>query len=489
VRITEDPRDRAAYIELHSLALFAGARHDEAFALFERAAADVGDDDPELALLLEGHLVGIARLDRSRVRWARERLARHRGRLTGASPGERLLLATETHLDAFSPSCAASAAELADIAEQALGGGRMLDDSESWSPPIPMAIDVLLLADRLEPARRLLDRAVEDARRRGSAPAFAFASGLRCGLLAREGRLAEAEADARSSGELSLEQGWYVAIPNSFGALVAVLVDRGELDDADGYLARSGTAPREREDDLGFHRVVHARARLRAARGDLAGARADLELLAGVRARWNTYPTLVPPALIAPALAPADRDHARAAAETTLREAERWGTPRAIGMALHAAALVEDGDRALELLDAAAATLEGSPARLEHARALCDLGAALRRANRRAAAREPLRRALDLADACGARPLADRARQELRAAGGRPRRPRVSGVDALTASERRIAAMAAQGLSNPEIAQALFVTTKTVEAHLSNAYRKLDIRSRGELGGALGAAA
>ncbi|HEV2814430.1 MAG TPA: helix-turn-helix transcriptional regulator, partial [Solirubrobacteraceae bacterium] len=99
--------------------------------------------------------------------------------------------------------------------------------------------------------------------------------------------------------------------------------------------------------------------------------------------------------------------------------------------------------------------------------------------------RESLRRALDLADACSARPLADRARHELRAAGGRPRRPRTSGVDALTASERRIAGMAAGGLSNPEIAQALFVTTKTVEAHLSNAYRKLGIHSRGELAAAL----
>jgi DNA-binding CsgD family transcriptional regulator len=58
-------------------------------------------------------------------------------------------------------------------------------------------------------------------------------------------------------------------------------------------------------------------------------------------------------------------------------------------------------------------------------------------------------------------------------------------VEALTPSERRIAEMAAEGMSNPEIAQALFVTRKTVEAHLAGAYRKLDIRSRGELAGAL----
>ncbi|HEV2811929.1 MAG TPA: helix-turn-helix transcriptional regulator, partial [Solirubrobacteraceae bacterium] len=99
--------------------------------------------------------------------------------------------------------------------------------------------------------------------------------------------------------------------------------------------------------------------------------------------------------------------------------------------------------------------------------------------------REPLRHALAAADACEALPLAERARQELGAAGARPRRPRVTGVESLTASERRIASLAAEGLSNPEIAQALFVTTKTVEAHLSNVYRKLEIPSRKELGSAL----
>jgi DNA-binding NarL/FixJ family response regulator len=144
---------------------------------------------------------------------------------------------------------------------------------------------------------------------------------------------------------------------------------------------------------------------------------------------------------------------------------------------------LQSGDA--DLLNEAAAVLESSPARVEHARALTDLGAALRRANRRVDARDTLRAALDAADACGATPLAERARHELRAAGARPRRPRATGVQALTASERRIAEMAAEGLSNPEIAQALFVTKKTVEAHLGSVYRKLDIRSRGQLGGAL----
>jgi DNA-binding CsgD family transcriptional regulator len=344
-----------------------------------------------------------------------------------------------------------------------------------------------MLADRAEPARRALDEALEDARRRGSGPSFAFASGWRCLLLAREGALAEAEADARSCAELSLPQGWFLVAPLMLGYVLDVLVDRGELDDAERLLERSGMAARPADQDLTFDPVVHARARLRAARGDVAGGRADLAGLVRRRARWNTYPTLVPALLAAPELAADDPGEARAGAERMLTEAHAWGTPRAIGMALRAAALGAGGTRGLELLHEAVAVLEPSPARLEHARALADLGAALRRANRRAAARDPLRQALDLADACGAGPLAQRARQELRAAGGRPRRARISGVHALTASERRIATMAADGLSNPEIAQALFVTKKTVEAHLGSAYRKLDIHSRAQIAGAMNA--
>jgi DNA-binding CsgD family transcriptional regulator len=130
--------------------------------------------------------------------------------------------------------------------------------------------------------------------------------------------------------------------------------------------------------------------------------------------------------------------------------------------------------------------LRDSSARLEQAKALVALGAALRRTGSRAEAREPLREALDLAERCGALALAERAREELRATGARPRRSILRGVDALTASELRTARMAAEGHSNREIAQALFVTIRTVEMHLTHAYQKLEISSRTELPNALG---
>jgi DNA-binding CsgD family transcriptional regulator len=175
-------------------------------------------------------------------------------------------------------------------------------------------------------------------------------------------------------------------------------------------------------------------------------------------------------------------DEAIALLEEELAAARRWGAPGTVGPALRMLGLLR-GD--LALLEEAVGVLETSHARLELAKALADLGAALRRERRPSDAREPLRRALEVADACSADGLVEHVRSELYAAGARPRTSALGGVDALTASERRVAGFAAEGQSNRDIAQALFVTPKTVEVHLSNAYRKLGIRSRRELAGAL----
>ncbi|MGW3137758.1 helix-turn-helix transcriptional regulator [Streptomyces sp. NPDC001139] len=156
-----------------------------------------------------------------------------------------------------------------------------------------------------------------------------------------------------------------------------------------------------------------------------------------------------------------------------------------MGRALRVNGLLHRGDQQLDLLRQAVTVLDGSLARLEHAKALADLGAALRRTGHPAAARESLRQAVDLATQCGATPLAEIARTELAAAGARPRRTALAGPDALTPSEKRIAQLAATGATNRQIAQQLYVTPKTVEVHLSAAYRKLDITTRRDLPGAL----
>ena len=160
-----------------------------------------------------------------------------------------------------------------------------------------------------------------------------------------------------------------------------------------------------------------------------------------------------------------------------------------IGVALHAAGVAAAGDGDRAMLTEAVAVLDASGARLEHARALTELGALLRRRGERSAARERLGQALDLAHRCGGLAIAERARQELRIAGARPRRDALRGRDALTPSELRVARMAADGMTNRSIAQALFVTLRTVELHLTSSYAKLGISSRTELAEALLAAA
>jgi DNA-binding NarL/FixJ family response regulator len=131
--------------------------------------------------------------------------------------------------------------------------------------------------------------------------------------------------------------------------------------------------------------------------------------------------------------------------------------------------------------------LGGPDTSLERARALADLGALLRRSNRRVEAREMLRQAVDVAHRVGATPIASRAETELRATGAKPRRVMLTGLEALTASERRIAELAAEGLTNAQIAQTLFVTARTVEGHLTHVFLKLHVKARTELPAALAA--
>jgi DNA-binding CsgD family transcriptional regulator len=180
-----------------------------------------------------------------------------------------------------------------------------------------------------------------------------------------------------------------------------------------------------------------------------------------------------------------DNKQAQRFARDDLERARRWGTTTGIGIALRAIALVEAGTGLMQTLRQATEVLENSPSRLEYSRALTDLGAALRRANHRSEGRSVLELGLSIAERCGAGGLSERARLELLAAGGRPKAPDGTGLERLTASERRVAELAAEGHSNPEIAQALFVTRKTVETHLGHAFRKLDISRRAELGKAM----
>jgi DNA-binding CsgD family transcriptional regulator len=182
-------------------------------------------------------------------------------------------------------------------------------------------------------------------------------------------------------------------------------------------------------------------------------------------------------------------EEARALARRELDAATAFGVPRRRAIALSVCGGLDDGPAGLAQLREAVELLKDSAARLTRAGALVNLGIGLRQRGEGLAAREPLGTGLDLAHRCGAVALAERARAELVATGARPRRASRHGPGSLTPAELRTAEMAASGMSNRDIAQALFVSTKTVETQLSQAYAKLRIASRAELARALTGAA
>ncbi len=176
-----------------------------------------------------------------------------------------------------------------------------------------------------------------------------------------------------------------------------------------------------------------------------------------------------------------DRDRAAAEAQREVTIRRRYGAAPQLAMALRRQASFLPARESVPVLEEALGLVESSPRRAVRARVLASYGAALRRASRTQEARDVLYRAADLADEMGMRRLRDRAQRELAAAGARPRRTRLHGPDSLTATQSEVAALAAQGLTNREIAERLFVTIKTVETHLMAIYRKLGIRTRDAL--------
>jgi ATP/maltotriose-dependent transcriptional regulator MalT len=351
---------------------------------------------------------------------------------------------------------------------------------------VAFAARSLAVADRLDEADGPLSAMIDGARRQRANYRAGPLLGFRSDVRFRAGALPEAVADAQAALAAYAHAG-RLSVLGATAALVQALAERGDLAAADAALDAAGAnVPPDAIGDAYIGTLaLNARARLRLAQSDPRAALADL-LEVGRRQEAMREPN---PAAVdwrsqaAVAYAALDRrGAARALAREELALARRFGAPRAIGIALRALGVVCDE---LDHLEEAVEVLAASPARLEHARALADLGVALRRRRRIVDAREPLRQALDLAVRCGAAPLAERARSELLIAGGRPRRPRLSGAAALTTNERRVAELAAAGRSNREIAQALVVSHKTVEKHLTAAYRKLEVGGRGDLPAAL----
>jgi DNA-binding CsgD family transcriptional regulator len=476
----DDPTERALIATELALSLAVRKRSDEAVALLEESLAEISDRGSGVGLLLRGHMLlltiwGYEQVPEGALPEPDEALD------TGTLEG-RLVMKMAAGLYAVGLRSIDGAREMAELTVS--DPAYVEADALAGLAP-QIALSTLTLTDRGDLVEGLFEPLIAASKRRGALAGIAGDYGTRaiCRLL--DGELKDAQADADTALRISLQLGFVGALSFWLGTAVRTLLARGDFARA-GELLDAG----ERELVSGFPGafLLCSRGDLRLATGRHAEARHDF-LAAAERVSWIPYanPELLGwrTGLACCEAALGNREEALRYAAEAVRAARKAGGQRGLGVALRVQGTVVGGADGIEILREAVGILAGTRARLQHAQALADLGAALRRANKRKEAREPLREALDIAHRCGAIPLEKRARTELAASGARPRKSVLSGVESLTPSELRVARMAADGMTSREIAQALTVTEKTVETHLRHVFQKLDVGRRTELPGAL----
>jgi len=480
-----DPALRSRWaIQLTMLMALSGRFEEAASMLVEAVEVAVAEDDVEHAYQLQAQLSTFAAM----VPGVPEVDAAELGaEVDPDSPTGRLAAAMEVRAAATS----GTAEQLATAAKRALGNNGSIFAEEPEVAAASIAVMTLVTADEMEAARHGAERSLAIARERGATTELVRGLFLKGFVAWGYGDLPAAEADLRQAIDLARLAGIFPLVLMYTGALLEVLIERDELEAAEQELAALGMAegPAPTGPLLGM--LLMIRVHLRVEQGKLEGAVEDYEALASVSEQSGFGPG--PVASVSPWVAHAlialgREEQASEMVDGLLLWAEHWGAPSSIAHVLRAVAATREEAEAIEILERAAEVVDGSPRRLEHALTLLALGTALRRAGRRADARAPLRKAFNLARRCGAARTARRANEELAATGETVRRYTPIGVESLTPSERRVAELAASGMSNRQIAQSLFVTVKTVEAHLSATYHKLDIRSRRELPAVLGEA-
>jgi DNA-binding CsgD family transcriptional regulator len=495
-RLSSTPAERAQAALGLSMVRFLAAEVPEAVAACEDALGTAEGLDRELRLGLEFQAAAtrlVGGLPSVETFGRLLELEQEVGR--GETAAERSLLAMIAVV--FAATTARTGAEVAALAETAWGDGQLLVEVRSEHPALAAPATTIALtaatiatalSGRLSRAIELWNGGVEEGRARSSMLLYSNALGLRASGRVWSGDVGGAEADAVAALAL-LPADDPLILPAVLSALTDVHIERGTLEQAVALLREAWPAG-ELPLTLSVCQALASRGRLALRMGDPSAALNDLEE-AGRRSlaigyvnpmalMWRSYAALAAARLD-------QHDRAEELIEEELEIACRFGAPEPIGEALRVRALLAPSGEMVELAREAVDVLAGSELRVAHARGLIDLGAALRRGGHRRDAREPLREGLDLANRCGSVVETDRAMEELRATGARPRRPDVSGVDSLSPQERRVAAMAAEGLNNREIAEALFLTRRTVEMHLTGAYRKLDVSGRQELPAALAA--
>jgi DNA-binding CsgD family transcriptional regulator len=468
VELARTPQDHATAALLAARLLGLWGHHESVIAICQEALG--GGADPAAADSLEAELLGNSVVGAGTVAAAR---ARARSRLDHPESS-----AWHIHAALAATTAGRPTGEALALLAPVLASG--FADVAPDSLIAVYAVLVLIWNDELGTAREICDRVLAGARGRGSMSMVAHASCLRSMIMRRLGHLEDAAGDGRVALEFKLATSPPLAIAWAAAFCVDALTCLGRLDEA----AAAAAAAADRElPGRWIHTVMflQARGELRIEQGRPAEALVDL-LAAGEG--WRAL-GIVNPAIAswrtgaAAAYSALGHSHEAAAlAGDHLALVRKASGAAAIGAALRGYAATAVKHEVEGALTEAVHLLDATPARYELALALADLGGYLRRAGRKEDARQPLRRALDLAQRTGAAPLEARARQELVAAGARPRRAALTGPEALTGAERRVAALAADGLSNRQIAQHLFITQPTVETHLRHAFQKLGITSR-----------
>jgi DNA-binding CsgD family transcriptional regulator len=415
---------------------------------------------------------------------ARAKVSRYRDRLEADSPAGRLAAALESEWQCFD----GTAAEATAAAHVALARDARIfvEQPELFGPGRPIL--ALVLSDELDAARRYREHVLAHARRRNATPELVAAWWLSGFVAWASGDLPAAEADVRQALEVARLGRLPFAVTPMRTVLASLLLARGERDAAQAEIEATGLTGAV-PDVVWSALVLYPRGQLRLEQARHDEAVADFAQLTRLSELWGAIGAPAPAprvSLVRALCALGEVDRARPFADAALAHARRFGSATVLSRALRASALAaEDPGTRLAAFREAAEVVAGSPARLVRAEALADLGAALRRARRDVDARPPLREALALARRCGATGLAKTVADELAATGERVRRHTPIGAESLTPSQRRVAELAATGLTNRQIAQTLFLTVKTIESHLAAAYDTLGIRSRQALPGAL----
>jgi DNA-binding CsgD family transcriptional regulator len=479
VEHSEDPAAiAAAAIELSGMLYYAG-RASEGAAILRRAQQRL-PADAAAREQLEVALLGASYSSVSARREADGEIAKLRD--PGGPARGSLQATTLATLALDEVMYLRSAARAIDFAKRALAAGLPLDPQrgENWALA---AMYALMFSDDLDAAESRAEEILARARKRGAAVTVVAVSTFRAYVALRRGDLAAAQADAEVAIELAPELLGAEFVVAAVATAVLAGLERDETPDSlRGLIARTGV--RFDPEFTASAELLYASGVLRAAASNHQAAIEELQGCALEHPVLGGENPAVLPWRSAAALSLAELGRHREARELVaeeVRRAKSFGAARAIGIALRAQALVGPAAERAGGLAAALEMLAASPARLEYARVLVDLGAAFRAAGQRTAAREPLLEGLALAARCGALALERRAKAELAAIGIRPRTTDQTGAAALTPSERRVVELAAAGGTNREIAQTLFVTEKTVETHLGRSFRKLDISSRRQL--------